>query len=85
MKTTCKHDSNNDGDCHKCDRCGGCPLTLFRRCEIDAATMQANEVEAFKRDAQFFEYTEFLGTIRGYRHRDGRVLVIGSTLNRASE
>lgn len=80
MLSQCKRDTDGDGDCSQCTRCGGCPLGMFRRCEIDAAILSASQIEEFKRDAQWFEYTEFLGTIRGYRHRDGRVLITENSL-----
>jgi hypothetical protein len=43
--------------------------------------MTAWQVEEFKKDAQWFEYTELLATIKGYRHRDGRVLITESSLS----
>ena len=76
----CKRDTDGDGDCAQCTRCGGCPVRLFRPCAVDGAMMTEEQVEEFKRDAKWFEYTEVLGTIRGYRHRDGRVLITESSL-----
>jgi hypothetical protein len=81
MTLLCKRDTNGDGDCHLCHRCGGCPVVLFRPCEIDAAMMTDDQVREFKRDAQPFEYTEELGTIKGFRNRDGKVLITESSLS----
>ena len=83
LKLECKYDTNNDGDCSLCTRCGGCPVGLFKKSEIDAAQMTAEEIQTFKRDAQWFDYTELLGTIQGYRHRDGRVLIEKSSLSKS--
>lgn len=71
----CRHDSNQDGDCHLCQRVGGCPVGLFKRIAIDAATMSPEQIAEFKQDARLFEYNEPMGQVRGYRHRDGRILV----------
>lgn len=47
----------------------------------DAMTMTPEQVEEFKREAKPFEYSEQLGTIKGYRNRDGKVLITESTLS----
>jgi hypothetical protein len=43
--------------------------------------MTDDQVTEFKRDAQPFEYTEELGTIKGFRNRDGKVLITESSLS----
>lgn len=72
----CIRDTDGNGDCHRCAKHSGCPMGLFRRCHIEAAMMNDPEqIRAFKRNAEHFEYREWLGVVRGWRHRDGRVLV----------
>lgn len=75
MSQLCKRDTDNDGNCEKCHAHGGCPFSLFRHCDIDRAKLTDEEVRAFKKTAVKFEYTEWLGTIHGWRDRDGRVLI----------
>lgn len=72
----CTLDTNGDGDCPRCLKNGGCPMSLFRWCHVSEAVV--NDVEqrrAFKRESKRFEYREQLGVVRGWRHKDGRVLV----------
>lgn len=43
--------------------------------------MTTEQSDKFKKDALSFEYIEQLGTIIGYRHRDGRLMITGCTLS----
>lgn len=71
----CRRDTNGDGDCHRCHMHNGCPFSVFTRCQIERATMSDEEAKEFRRHAEKFEYSEWMGTIKGYRNRDGRVLI----------
>lgn len=73
--TLCQRDTNGDGNCHRCQYHGGCPFTLFRPCHIDRAKMTDEQIREFKRSAVRFTYTEWLGTVRGWRSKDGHVLI----------
>jgi len=63
----CPRDTNGDDDYHLC--------RMYNGCQIERATLTDEEAKEFRRHAEKFEYTEWLGTIRGYRSRDGRVLI----------
>jgi hypothetical protein len=71
----CRRDTNGDGDCERCAKHGGCPMLLFRPRHIDRAVMSDEQIRDFKRSSSKFEYREWLGTIRGWRSPDGRVLI----------
>jgi hypothetical protein len=75
MHPTCNRDTDGDGDCNWCVRHSGCPFVMFKKSMIDAATMSAEEIAEFKKNSQPFRYVEWLGVIRGFRDRDGRVLI----------
>lgn len=74
-KPRCLRDTNGDGDCERCVRLG-CPLRVFCPVMLDRAVMSEKEAAAFRANAEPFEYTEpWLGTIKGWRSRDGTVLI----------
>lgn len=71
----CHRDNNNDGDCARCYQ-EGCPLSVFKKCTLDKAVMTDEEMRAFKRTAERFTYSEdWLGTIKGWRNKEGVVLI----------
>ncbi len=75
-KTICIRDTDNDGDCAFCHRLG-CPMMIFSPVLLDAALMTEEESINFRANASFFIYEEpGLGTVRGYRNREGKVLLI---------
>lgn len=78
----CSRDTDGDGNCNWCIRHAGCPFEMFRQSMIDVSVITAAEVVEFKNDAQPFKYTEWLGVITGWRHRDGRVLIESMELQR---
>lgn len=74
-KLRCRLDTNGDGDCLRC-RVIGCPLQVFRHCMVDQTVMSRSDIERFKNDSEKFEYKEpWLGVIRGYRNKEGKVLI----------
>ena len=58
---------------------------LFDRPSIDASTLPREEIEAFKANAEPFEYTSHLGTVKGYKNSSGAVLVVDIRINPESE
>jgi hypothetical protein len=71
----CDRDTNDDGDCARCSKIG-CPLLVFCPVMLDRAVMSDAEAAKFRANAEPFEYKEpWLGTIKGYRSKEGMVLI----------
>jgi hypothetical protein len=71
----CVRDTNGDGDCERCHSIG-CPIRVFSRAMIDKMAMSDADVAKFRANAEAFTYSEsWLGTIKGCRSKDGRVLI----------
>lgn len=75
MGNQCIRDTDGDGDCNRCVRHSGCPFAVFSKSMIDSSKMTPEEIHEFKQNAQPFKYVEWLGVIKGFRDRAGRVLI----------
>ncbi len=74
-ESKCVRDTNGDGDCQRCSKLG-CPLQVFSPVMLDRAVMSDEDAAKFRANAEPFEYKEpWLGTIKGYRSKDGKVLI----------
>jgi len=71
----CVRDTNGDGYCSRCSSVG-CPLQVFCPVMLDRSAMSDEDAAKFRAVAEPFEYKEpWLGTIKGYRSREGKVLI----------